>query len=75
MTFGPNDGIAHIGIGAGRQDGSANRRAESVFIEVCAPHHCDGEIQLEGGKTGMVRLGKVLQKGVHLVRMTKEGTP
>ena len=73
VTFGPNDGIAHIGIGAGRQDGSANRRAESVFIVVCAPHHCDGEVQLEGGKSGMVRLGKVLQTGVHLVRMTKEG--
>ncbi len=73
VTFGPNDGIAHIGIGPGRQDGSANRRTDSVFIKVCAPHHCDGEVQLEGGKTGLLRLGKIPQEGVHLVRMTKEG--
>lgn len=73
VTFGPNDGIAHVGMGAGRQDGSANRRADSVFIKVCAPHHCDGEVQLEGGKTGLIRLGKIPQGGVHLVRLTKEG--
>ena len=73
VTFSPKDGIAHIGIGTGRQDGSANRRADSVFIKVCAPHCCDGEVQLEGGKTGLIRLGKILQEGVHLVRITKEG--
>ena len=73
VTFGPDDGIANIGIGTGRKDGSANRLTDSVFINFCSPDHCDGEIQLEGGKTGMIRIGKILQKGVHLVRMTKEG--
>ena len=32
VTFGPDDEVTHIGIGSERQDGSANRRAESVFV-------------------------------------------
>ena len=75
VTFGPTDGIAitHIGIGSGRQDGSANRRAESVFIRFHAPHHGDGAVSLQGWERPEVVFGNVRQNGVHLVRMTKEG--
>ncbi|RLT22421.1 MAG: hypothetical protein DWI29_00645 [Planctomycetota bacterium] len=73
VTFGPNDGAAHIGIGAGRQDGSANRRAESVFISFHTPHHGDGGFSLQGSERPEVTFGNVRQNGVHLVRMTKEG--
>lgn len=72
VTFSPEDGIAHIGIGSGRKDGSANRRAESVFIRFHSPHHGDGAISVQGWKTPEVVFGSVRQKGVHLVRMTKE---
>ena len=73
VTFGPDDGIVHIGIGSGRQDGSANRRAESVFIRFHAPHHGDGGVSLQGTNKPEVTFGNVRQNGVHLVRMTKEG--
>lgn len=73
VTFGPDDGIAHIGIGNGRKDGSANRRTESLFLSFCSPHHGDGQIKVRGWQTADVPVGKVLQQGVHLVRMTKRG--
>lgn len=73
VTFGPNDGITHIGIGSGRQDGAANRRAESVFIRFHAPHHGDGGVSLQGWERPEVVFGNARQNGVHLVRMTKEG--
>ena len=73
VTFGPNDGVAHIGIGSGRQDGSANRRAESVFVRFHAPHHGDGGVSMQGSQRPEVTFGNVRQNGVHLLRMTKEG--
>lgn len=73
VTFRPDDGIAHIGVGSGRQDGSANRRAESVFIRFHSPHHGDGGVSLQGSKVQEVTFGSVRDYGVHLVRMTKEG--
>lgn len=73
VTFGPNDGVTHIGIGSGRQDGSANRRAESVFIRFHSPQHGDGGVSLQGSERPEVTFGNVREKGVHLLRMTKEG--
>ena len=73
VTFGPDDGIAHIGIGTGRQDGSANRRAESLFLSFGSPQLGEGQIKVKGWQAADVQVGKVIQKGVHLVRITKEG--
>ena len=73
VTFGPDDGVAHIGIGTGRKDGSASRRADSLFIRFHAPNHGDAEVQLQGWQIATVSMGKVRQQGVHLVRMTKNG--
>ncbi len=73
VTFRPDDGTAHIGIGSGRQDGAANRRADSVFMRFHAPHHGEGHILVESWKNPTVKLGSVPQKGVHLVRITKTG--
>lgn len=73
VTFRPDDGIAHIGIGSGRQDGSANRRADSVFMRFHPPHHGEGHIMVESWRKGSIKIGIVPQKGVHLVRIRKQG--
>ncbi len=73
VTFGPDDGVTHIGIGSGRQDGSANRRAESVFVRFHSPHHGDGGVSQLGWQKPEVTFGHVREPGVHLLRMTKEG--
>ena len=73
VTFGPDDGIAHIGIGTGLQESSANRRENSLFIRFHAPHHGAGGVELTGWQIPTTKLGTVMQPGVHLVRMIKTG--
>lgn len=73
VTFGPNDGVAHLGLGLGRQDGQASRRAETVFVRLHSPEHGDGLVTQLGWQKQEIRLGNVRQDGVHLLRMIKRG--
>ena len=73
VTFNPGDGIAHIGIGSGMQERSANRRVDSVFLRFHPPELGQGEVQLHTSGKAESLIGKVSQRGIHLVRFIKEG--
>lgn len=73
VTFQPNDGIAHIGFGTGRQEPSANRRENSVFLRFHSPDFGEGRVDLETSEKATVVMGSVTQEGVHRVCFTKEG--
>jgi len=73
VTFQPNDGIAHIGFGTGRQEPSANRRENSVFLRFHSPDFGEGRVDLETSEKATVVMGSVAQEGVHRVCFTKEG--
>lgn len=73
VTFQPNDGIAHIGFGTGRQEPSANRRENSVFLRFHSPDFGEGRVDLETSEKATVVMGSVTQEGVHRVCFTKKG--
>ena len=73
VTFQPNDGIAHIGFGTGRQEPGANRRENSTFLRFHSPDFGEGKVELATSEKESVVMGTVAQKGVHRVCFTKEG--
>ncbi|MBL8811622.1 MAG: hypothetical protein JNM43_15740 [Planctomycetaceae bacterium] len=73
VTFQPNDGIAHIGFGTGRQEPGANRRENSTFLRFHSPDFGEGKVELATSEKASVVMGTVAQKGVHRVCFTKEG--
>ena len=73
LTFAPEDRIAYIGLGPGVQDNSYNGRTDSLYLRFHGPNLAEGMVDVETFKRGNEGLGKVVSKGVHRVRIQKEG--
>ena len=73
LTFEPGDRIAFVGLGPGVQDSSYNGKTDSIYLRFHAPDLADGLVDVETFKKGNEPLGKVVSKGVHRVRIQKEG--
>lgn len=74
VSFEPDDTIALVGIGPGRAISSRNKLDDSIYLRLHSPGFGKGEVNVlnvvDGGKT---ILGQVPQRGIHLVRLVKEG--
>ena len=73
ITFEPGDRIAYVGLGPGVQDSSYNGKTDSIYLRFHAPDLSEGLVDVETFKKGNENLGKVVSKGVHRVRIQKEG--
>lgn len=73
LTLNKDEGIAFVGIGQGRGDGSQREAMNSVYFRIHAVGFHQGETQVaRTGDRGEV-VGRLPGEGTHLVSVTKQG--